>query len=201
MAHGGANGHRGVEDERPHGTQGGNRRGRHRRAPVPRHRRGPGVCGAPPGRGHLPHHPQGGHHPDPGALRPRLGGRLRPGLKGRGPAEPGPHPAGGAGGRARGPGPAESPQPPPGPGYGGPCRRTRGRGGLALGDSPGAARTECHSRGHQPLSVPAGRQNLRVLSRLRRFFPAGALRSGPATPSGRSFSSPPRPGPPRPSRS
>ena len=121
-------------------------------------------------------------------------------LKGRGPAEPGPHPAGGAGGRARGPGPAEASQPPPGPGYGGPFLRTRGRGGLAPGNSPGAPRTERHSRGHQPLSVPAGPKNLRVLSRLRGiFFPEGAV-SGPATPSGRSFLSPARPGPTPPSR-
>ena len=106
-------------------------------------------------------------------LRLRLGGRLLPGLERRGPAEPGPHPAGGAGGRARGPGPAESPQPPPGPGYGGPFRRTRGRGGLAFRDSPGAPRTKRHSRGHQPLSVPAGRQNLRVLPRQPGFFSPG----------------------------
>ena len=74
-----------------------------------------------------------------------------------------------------GPGPPKEAQPPPGPGYGGPFLRTRGRGGLAFRDSPGAPRAKRHSRGHQPLSVPAGPKNLRVLSRLRGFFPAGAL--------------------------
>ena len=39
------------------------------------------------------------------ALRLRLGGRLRPGLERRGPAEPGPHPAGGAGEPCSRPGP------------------------------------------------------------------------------------------------
>ncbi len=73
----------------PMRAQGGHRRGGHRRASVPRHCRGPGVPVRHWARGHLPHHPQGGDHPDPGALRLCLGGHRRPGLKGRGPASRG----------------------------------------------------------------------------------------------------------------
>ncbi len=111
---------------------------------------------------------------DPGELRLRLGGRRRPGLERRGPPEPRPHPPGGAESRARSPGPAQSPEAPPGPGHGRARLGTRGRGGLAPGPSPGASRTERHSRGHQPLAVPPGRQNLRVLSRLPGFLSPGS---------------------------
>ena len=146
------------------------------------------------GNGHLHYQPQGRGHRDSGERRLPLGDGGQRGLEGPGTVLPAGDLVAATQEYPGGPEAPPGPTSPPGVGHGRLHRRAGGPGGLV----PEAAPGRCTNRTPYPASPTAGWRTWPTGSsspfRARWGNFAGAWRSGPATPPGRSFSGRVRPG-------